>query len=67
MQVLELLEALGVFNSRSEACRWVMTGAVKINGIRVSKEDDFNHHEIFKIEVGKKIKVIQAPLIACQK
>lgn len=59
MNVLELLENLNVFATKSEACKWVAAGAVKINGIRVTKEDDFNQFDVFSVEIGKSIKYLK--------
>lgn len=53
MKAAELLSELGLFKTKSEAAQLIFAGAVKINGVRVTKEDDFEPAIVQKIEIGK--------------
>ena len=60
IKVFDVLDELNIFANKGALSKWLACGAIKINGIQVSKEDciqDIN--EIRQIEIGKSRKIIK--------
>ncbi len=57
MNVIDLLVKAQVFKTKAEAFQWVISGGVKINYVKVYKEDIINPLSIQLIEIGKSKKL----------